>query len=284
MARVRIAHCSEITKVKGGFIRKAQKGDVIAKVGKTGTKVAHAHVDMELRKTSPKKSKRKSGKQYSKDYSVTSDDALFNAAARANREYMESLILLKVTGGKPDSGQISPEWQKYFKSRGIKVSSVREAVEVLYKGNRWFQSNSDPSRSSIYTNAFLYFKPNEIVAGVTEYDNYQNVWYSTAPIEKTGKASTAGSICGKLPESEVRQLQVELKSCLLKAGRFSLSKRVRCQRKFQTKMIAYNKKVKQIDNANVEKKLVASTDRKLSGKSKQNRGIPQTPKRHRNSS
>ncbi len=59
-----------------------------------------------------------------------------------------------VTGGKPDSNAISPEWQKYFKERGIKVGSVREAVEVLFKSNKWYQRNSSGTADRILTNAF----------------------------------------------------------------------------------------------------------------------------------
>ena len=283
-AIVTVMHCSDVSKKRGAFIKNAQKGDVVAKVGKTGTRVAHAHVDMYLLRSVAKKTKRQSGRHYPKDYSVTSDDALFRAAAKANQEYMETLALLKITGGKPDSGKISPSWQKYFESRGIKVNSVKEAVDVLYKSNKWFQSNSDPNANKIMTNAFLYFKPNEIVAGATEYDNERDVWYSTSSIEGSGD-KTGSSVCGKLPQVEVRKLQVELKACLLKAGKSGSElnqKRVRkCRHKFKGEMIAYQKTVKQIDANNVEKKLAAQTQRTMKGK--KNRGIPQTPLRHRTS-
>ena len=290
-AMVSVAHCSSVT-LKKGVPPKAQKGDVVGAVGKTGTQVAHAHVDMWLFRTQSKVYKRRKGRNYYKSY-VASDEDLFKAAASANREYMESLILLKVTGGKPDSNAISPEWQKYFKERGIKVGNVREAVDVLFKSNKWYQRNSSGTADRILTNAFFFFRPEEIVRGVNGYDEYANVFYSTKPVTGVGgDDNSTSSVCGKLPSAYSRKLRVELKACLLKAGKvfqkftkdkkktYRYRRRLRCERDYKFNLAALERswRLKQNqDRSKQEQKLAAQTDRGLRDKA-QRTGSP-APKR-----
>jgi hypothetical protein len=224
--------------------------------------------------------KRRKGKVYYREVPV-SDEDLFKATAAANREYMQTLILLKVTGGKPDSGQISPEWQKYFKQRGIKVNSVREAVDVLYKSNRWYRKNSSPNSSKILTNAFFFFRPDEIVRGVNAYDKYKNVFYSTAPIEGSGSSGSKQSVCGKLPDYYVKKLQIELKSCYLKVGKvyqhnigtrrtWRSRRRLRCDQKYKQQLAKLETQWQILQSTSGEnriaQKLDAQTDRGLRNK------------------
>jgi hypothetical protein len=278
--RIGISHCSKVT-LKKGVPSKSQKGDVVGAVGRTGAKFPHAHVDMWLYRTKNRKVTPRKGRAYYKSY-VASDEDLFRAGAAANREYMESLILLKLTGGKPDSNEISPEWQKYFKSRGIKVGSVREAVDVLYKSNKWFQRNGSGNSDTILTNAFLYFRPDEIVRGVNAYDDYKNVFYSTKPVSgEGGNDSSTSSVCGKLPDIYTRKLRIELKSCLLKAGKvfqkFTKSKkktyrhrrRLKCEHTYKQQLAALEQQWKlkqQQDGSKMNQKLAAQTDRGLRDK------------------
>ena len=293
-AKISIAHCSKLVLKKGVLPPKAQKGDVIGSVGMTGAKFAHAHVDMWLYRVGSRPYKRRKGRTYYKSY-IASDEDLFRAAAAANREYMESLILLKVTGGKPNSADISPEWQKYFKSRGIKVGNVREAVEVLFKSNKWFQNNSSGTANSIMTNALLFFRPEEIVRGASGYDQYANVFYSTKPITGVGGAdNSTSSVCGKLPTAYSRKLRVELKSCLLKAGKvfqkftkdkkktYRYRRRLRCERTYKHGLAALEQswKLKQNqDRSKQEQQLAAQTDRGLRDKAQRSGSSAAVPKR-----
>jgi hypothetical protein len=275
---ISVAHCSMVS-VKA-LKEKARKGEVVGKVGMTGTRFPHAHVDMWIHRKVSRPYKRRKGKVYYREVPV-SDEDLFKATAAANREYMQTLILLKVTGGKPDSGQISPEWQKYFKQRGIKVNSVREAVDVLYKSNRWYRKNSSPNSSKILTNAFFFFRPDEIVRGVNAYDKYKNVFYSTAPIEGSGSSGSKQSVCGKLPDYYVKKLQIELKSCYLKVGKvyqhnigtrrtWRSRRRLRCDQKYKQQLAKLETQWQILQSTSGEnriaQKLDAQTDRGLRNK------------------
>lgn len=292
-AKISIAHCSKLV-LKKGVPPKAQKGDKVGEVGLTGAKFPHAHVDMWLYRKGSRPYKRRKGRTYYKSY-IASDEDLFKAAASANREYMESLILLKVTGGKPDSNEISPRWQKYFKERGVKVGNVREAVEVLFKSNKWFQRNSSGTADSIMTNALLFFRPEEIVRGASGYDQYANVFYSTKPITGVGgEDNSTSSVCGKLPTAYSRKLRVELKSCLLKAGKvfqkftkkgkktYRYRRRLRCERDYKIGLAALERswRLKQTqERSKQEQKLAAQTDRGLRDKAQRSGSSVATPKR-----
>lgn len=216
--RLGFAHCQEIMgeqkgnkfRFYGAGIETCNKGTVIAKIGSVGTHVPHAHISMSLLPPKWKWSK-----------SHTDEDA-FKETLKANNEYITTQLLLRFTGGNPQSNQLSPFWQKAFKSSRLKITTVREAVEYALRNSGFINYYIEPKQGAmVETNPFFFFKPEEFiyqVGKVAQEKKWPAYYSSQGYFDQIGQfAKTDTPICGNITDDESKKIRIERTKCILAA-------------------------------------------------------------------
>lgn len=216
--KLSFAHCQEIMGENrgnkfyfyGAGINSCNAGTVVAKIGSVGTGTPHLHASLALYPSKWKSMK------------VSTDEDAFKEAVKANNEYITTQLLLRFTGGNPQSNQLSPAWQRAFKGSRLKITTVREAVEYALRNNTRVQYYIETKEGrATETNPFFFFKPEEFipqVGKVAQEKKYPAYYSSQGYFDSIGVGpKTAAPICGGVSKDDETRIKTEYTKCMLAA-------------------------------------------------------------------
>jgi len=203
---LRFGHLDDVVKPSGsnyyfglhGYSRLPKAGEKIAYVGNTGnSSTYHVHVEMLIHTNSKR-----------------TDQSALQETLKANREYMRTMLAMKVTGNNIKSDKMSEKWQRYFnrinehrRKQGKKpIETVDDALDYLMRPASWptkdnlryrFYRTVKLRGDALFTNPFFFFKPEEILPTLTsdyrKYYKYVNDIYIYRPDRSTQRYSLCGS-------------------------------------------------------------------------------------------
>lgn len=238
-AKLSYLHCHSILKGPSGYYgleeMSVSKGVPVCKLGNTGTGQPHAHIELSIAKPGS-----------ANDRSGSGDSALFDEARKANNEFLTTQLLLKVTGGQPDSDKLAPYWQNYFKEWPSKqrtekagfptpITTPKDAVTYLLSqqagaSSGEFRSGLTGDEFSaqsgwLLVNPLFFFKPEEMVPSFAKYADKHN--YPPKDVPEWNSKAFASSIiadpasispmCGKLSEEYKQRVQNNFSACMIAA-------------------------------------------------------------------